>query len=104
MTLSEIQALVVSVDPNAGHYESAYRDVEAYTVWFEARTLDLMGDNQHVGGIRFQIDRYTKTEGDTIAEAFEQALEARDDVAFMHITSFETDTGYIHHIFDCEGV
>lgn len=103
MTLQEIQDLVVSCDPNAGHYESAYRDKVAYTVWFEKSTLDYMGDNAHMGGIQFQIDRFTKQEGDSIAAAIENTLESRDDVAYQHLTDYEIDTGYIHHIFDCEG-
>lgn len=104
MTLSEIQALVASVDPNAGHYESAYRDSDAYTVWQETGTLPYMGDNHHMGALRFQIDRFTKQDGDSVAAALEAALEARDDVAFQHITDHEPDTRYIHHIFDCEAI
>lgn len=104
MTLAEIQEFVVSVDPNAGHYESAYRDKKAYTVWFEKSTLNILGDNKHVGGLRFQIDRFTKTEADTIALAMENALENRDDISYEHLTDYEPDTGYIHHIFDCEGI
>lgn len=103
MTLNDIQDLVVSCDPNAGHYESAYRDKDAYTVWFEVDTLDYMGDGLHCGALRFQIDRFTMDENDTIAQAIFQALESRDDIAFQHLTSYEIDTGYIHHIFDCEG-
>ena len=104
MTLYEIQALVVAVDPEARHYESAHRHGEPYTVWKEGRTLGMTGDGRHVGGIRFQIHRFAKREGDAIAAALYSALEARDDVAFEYLTDFEPDTGYIHHIFDCEGV
>lgn len=104
MTLSDIKSFVVSCDSNAGHYESAYRDRDAYTVWFEKSTLPMMGDNKHIGGIKFQIDRFTKSESDSIAAAIETALENRDDIAYEHVTSYEMDTGYIHHIYDCEGV
>lgn len=104
MTLNEIQALVVSVDPNAGHYESAWRGSDAYTEWNEKRTLDFSGDNRHLGAVAFQIDRYTKAQDDAIALALEAALEARDDVAFEHLTDPEPETGYVHHIFDCEGI
>lgn len=103
MTKAEIQAFVVSIDPNAGHYESAFRGSDAYTEWREDGTLPFMGDNRHQGGIHFIIDRYTKDENDAIAAAFFSALEEKDDVAFEHITDEEPDTGYIHHIFDCEG-
>ena len=104
MTLDEIQAFMVSVDPTAGHYESAHRDGEAYTVWREKRALDFMGDGMHMGGIKFQIDRFAKLEGDFIAASLYAALEARDDIAFEYLTDYEPDTGYIHHIFDCEGI
>ena len=103
MTLSQIQAFVVSVDPNAGHYESAYRGSDAYTEWREIRTLPFMGDGEHVGILKFQIDRFTKQENDSIALAFEAALEQNDGIAYEHITDEEPDTHYIHHIFDCEG-
>ena len=104
MTLEAIQAFVVSIDPNADHYESAYREGEPYTVWREKRTLPFMGDGQHVGGIKFQIDRFTKTENDEIAASLYAALEANDAVAFEYLTVYEPDTGYIHHIYDCEGI
>ena len=104
MTLEEIQALVVSVDPNAGHYESAYQGSDAYTVWRETSTLSFMGDNRHLGALKFQIDRFTRQEGDLIAFDLEAALELRDDIAFVHITDHEPDTRYIHHIFDCEAI
>lgn len=103
MTLYEIQALMVSVDPEARHYDSAQRH-GPYTVWKEGPTLGMMGDGQHMGGIRFTVHRFTKREGDRIAAALYSALEARDDVAFAYQTDYEPETGYIHHIFDCEGI
>ena len=103
MTLSEIKALVIAVDPNAQHYDSAKKGA-AYTVWREVRPLGFMADNRHEGAIKFQIDRFTKTENDTIAASFFSALEGNDRVAFSYEIDYEPDTGYIHHIFDCEGV
>ena len=104
MTLDDIKALVVRVDPNAGHYESAYQGSPAYTVWFEVRALPDMGDSEHGGAVAFQIDRFTKAEGDAIAAALFAALEADDRVAFSYAVDYEPDTRYIHHIFDCQGV
>ena len=104
MTLDAIKALVVSVDPNAGHYDSAYAGSDAYTVWRERRLLDDMADDVHHGARSFAIDRFTKTEGDAIAAALEAALEASPSVCFAHLTDYESDTGYIHHIFDCEAI
>lgn len=104
MTLDDIRALVVAVDKNAGHYESAYQGGQAYTVWRERRTLPFMADDAHQGGLKFQIDRFTKVEDDGIAAALFEALEADPRVAFEHVTDYEPDTRYIHHIFDCEAV
>lgn len=104
MTLDEFKAIVIAVDPNAMHYDSAYQKGAAYTVWREGRTLDTMANGQHQGARKFYIDRYTKTENDAIAASFFVALEENDRIAFSHETDFEPDTRYIHHIFDCEGI
>ena len=105
MTLAEIQALVVSVDTNSGHYESAYAGSDAYTVWREFRRLpEHANDHFADEGWAFQIDRYTKTENDPIAAALFAALDADDRVAFAYQVDYEPNTGYIHHIFDCEGL
>ena len=104
MTLHEIQAFVVSIDPNARHYDSAHRHGEPYTVWKEGPTLGMTGDGRHMGGLRFRIHRFAKRESDAIAAALFAALEERDDIAFAYENDYEPDTGYIHHIFDCEGI
>lgn len=104
MTLDEIKAFVAAVDPNAGHYESAFQGSSSYTVWREHNTLGFMADDQHQGAIRFQIDRFTKDEDDEITQAFVAALEAAPDIAYRKETDYEPDTGYIHHIYDCEGL
>lgn len=102
MTLSEIKALVLAVDPNAQHYDSAKKG-PAYTVWRELRPLPFMADGRHQGGIGFQIDRFTKAEDDPIASALFAALDEDPRVAFEEVIDYESDTRYIHHIFDCEG-
>lgn len=104
MTLDEIRAVVIAVDPNAAHYESAYQGGAAYTVWRELRALPFLADGEHQGAISFQIDRYTKTENDAVAAAFFAALDANVRVAFEYTVDFEPETRYIHHIFDCEGI
>ena len=105
MTVEEIKAIVVAVDENAGHYESAYQGTEAYTVWQELRPLPIEGDDGHkVEAWAFQVDRFTKDEADAIAPAMRAALEAETRVAFAYEVDYERDTGYIHHIFDCEGI
>ena len=102
MTLSEIQALIVSVDPLCGHYESAREGAEAYTVWREVSRLHTMADDSHAEeGWAFQVDRFSKREGDAVAEALFTALDADERVAVSMLVDYEQDTGYIHHIFDC---
>lgn len=103
MTLAEIKALVVAVDPDAQHYDSAKKG-PAYTVWRENQLIGLMADNRHQGAVGFQIDRYTRAENDHIAAAFAAALEDDDRVAYQYLVDYEPDTRYIHHIFDCEAM
>lgn len=103
MTGSEIKTMLVAVDSTIQRYESSHAGSEAYTVWRELGPANIFADGQHQGVMRFQVDRFTKTEDDTVAAAIYTALEARDDVTFEYIVDYETDTGYIHHIFDCEG-
>lgn len=103
MTLEEIRELVVSVDPEAAHYESARCGSAAYTVWREIRLLDLMAEDVHQEGWSFQIDYYTKQENDPMAQAFRNTLDDDPRVAYAYLPDYEQDSGYIHHIFDCEG-
>lgn len=105
MTVEEIKAIVAALDADAGHYESAFRGGAAYTVWRELHPLPIMGDDRHAAEAwAFQIDRFTKSEGDATAMAIREALEANPRVAFHYDVDYEPDTGYIHHIFDCEGI
>ena len=103
MTISEIKALLVTVDPTIERYESSKRDTDAYTVWYETNPGRAHADDQKQDVIKFQVDRFTKTEDDETAAAIYNALDARDDIAFDYLVDYENDTGYIHHIFDCEG-
>lgn len=103
MTLSEIQALVVSGDAQARHYDTRAHG-QAYTVWREYRRLDTIADDLHEEGWAFQVDRFTKAESDAVAEALFAALDADPRVAVDYKVDYEPDTGYIHHIFDCEAI
>ena len=103
MTADEIKSLLVTVDPEVQRYEHDHEGADAYTVWSEFGRLNLYGDGEEEGSIRFQVDRFTKEEGDEIAAALLAALDGRDDIAVDYQVDYERDTGYIHHIFDCEG-
>ena len=102
MTCSEIKAWLITVDPTIERYESSHTGSDAYTVWRELGPAGIYADGETQGVTRFQVDRFTKTEDDATALAIWVALEGRDDIAFEYLIDFEPDTGYIHHIFDCE--
>ena len=103
MTLEEIREFVVSIDPNAQRYESSSREGD-YTVWGEYSLLPITANGRHVGGWRFQVDRFTRNEDDELTAAFLAALDASPRISFHYEVSYERDTRYIHHIFDCEAV
>ena len=103
MTRSEIKAFLLTSEPNIERYESSRTASESYTVWRELGPATIYADGRDAGVMRFQVDRFTKHESDEIANNLWIALEDRDDIAFEYIVDYERDTGYIHHIFDCEG-
>ena len=103
MIIDHIKSLLASADPAVSRYDSAEKG-EAYTTWRETGDLPDTAGNRHMGGVAFQVDRFTKIEDDATAEAIKQALENDDRIAYEHIVYYEPDTGYIHHVFDCEAV
>jgi hypothetical protein len=104
MTVAEIKALLVSVDPKVQRYDHDGAGVsDAYTVWYEITPLGHYGDGEEEGSLQFQVDRFTRDEDDAIAAQLKETLEAQDDIAVDYRVDYERDTGYIHHIFVCEG-
>ena len=104
MTAQEIKDLLVSVDPDVQRYDhDRAGGGDAYTVWRELRPVGCYGDGQEEGTIRFQVDRFTKDEDDAIAATLKETLEAQDDITVEYLVDYEKDTGYIHHIYVCEG-
>ena len=105
MTASEIKTLLLSVDPNVQRYEhDGAGTADAYTVWRELRPVGCYGDGKEEGTIRFQVDRFTKEEDETLAATLKTTLEAQDDIAVEYLVDYEQDTGYIHHIYVCEAI
>ena len=105
MTIQEIKTLLVAVDPDIQRYDHDLAGTgEAYTVWAEINPVGFYGDGQEQGSIRFQVDRFTKEEDEAMAESIRRALEDADYIAVDYRVDYEKDTGWIHHIFDCEGV
>lgn len=104
MTTERIKELLLSVDPETQRYDHDRKGADAYTVWQEYTPGNLYGDGINEGSIRFQVDRFTKEEDEGIALALKAMLEAQDNIAVDYRVDIEEDTGYIHHIYDCEGV
>lgn len=102
MTLDEIRVFLTAVDPGIKHYFSM-AEGDAYSYWEETRPLPFCADGGHTGGWRFYVHRFTRNETDTVAEALYAALDASDRIAVRRTVDYERDTGYIHHIFECEG-
>lgn len=104
MTVDDIKDFVVAIDPDADHYESEYREGASYTVWYEQGPIEEdSGDGEYLGGIKFTIARITREENDVIAAALYAALDASDTIAFQYKPDFDPESGYILHIFACEG-
>lgn len=105
MTIQEIKNLLTGVDPDAQRYEHDRAGTgDAYTVWAESTPVGFYGDGQEQGSIRFQVDRFTKEEDEAMAESIRRVLEDTDYITVDYRVDYEKDTGWIHHIFDCEGV
>lgn len=103
MILEAFQALLLSADPEATRYEGS-RDGN-YTVWRQYGSGPLSADNHRAEkAMKIQVDRFTKIEDDPIADAIMQTLDHQDHIAFDYLQDYEVDTGYIHHIWDCEVV
>lgn len=101
MTLDAFRSLILSVDPDATRYEGNRKG--NYTVWQEYGMNRLHGDSRTADrAFKVQVDRFTKAEDDPIVEALFQALDGQDGIAFEYLVDYEVDTGYIHHIYDCE--
>lgn len=103
MTLEEIKNLLVTVDPDIKHYFTMGTG-DAYTYWEETKRLPSMANGVHSEvGWRFYVHRFAKAQGDTMAASIFQALDDDVRVAVSWTVDYEPETGYIHHIFECEG-
>ncbi|MBQ8707759.1 MAG: hypothetical protein IJ523_06720 [Succinivibrionaceae bacterium] len=102
MTLGDIRTLLVSVDPGIRHYFSTETDRD-YTYWEELQRLPFVADGCHEEGWRFYVHRFTRDEFDPVARRLFETLDADPRTAVIHRVDAERETGYIHHIFECEG-
>ena len=102
MTIPEIRGTLALIDPHIRHHRSM-RETGDYTYWDETHVLPFTGDGRHQAGWAFVVHRYTKQENDEIAARLFAQLDADDRIAVSYSMDSEPETGYIHHIFDCEG-
>lgn len=102
MTVRDIQQMIVKADPEAKHYYTS-KDGSDFTVWQEYERLPFAANDMMDAGWKFQIDRYTKQEYDPIAEAIERVLN-ENLIAYSYQVEYDPGSGYIRHLFDCEGM
>lgn len=103
MTLGDIRALLVQADPGCRHYFSA-EEQEDYTYWQEGVRLPFTADDTHLEAWAFTVHRFTRSEYDPTVSRITGTLDACPEVAVRYQGGvFERETGYIHHIWDCEG-
>ena len=102
MTVQEIKTMVLSVDPKAKHYFSDKKG-DAFTVWGEYQRAGQGAEDRHDYGWKFEIDRYTRDEEDTVPDMIEQILIDHPGVSYTYQVYYDHTARYIVHVFDCEG-
>ena len=102
MTVQDIKTMVLSVDPKAKHYFSDKKG-DAFTVWGEYQRAGQGAEDRHDYGWKFEIDRYTRDEEDTVPDMIEQILIDHPGVAYTYQVYYDHTARYIVHVFDCEG-
>lgn len=105
MTPEDFLPIALRCDPQAWHYEARDKG-DAYTTWHEFTRIPLGGDNREaVEAWHFQVDHFTRTEFSPMAAQIYAVLDAEPTVTRpTHRIMYERETGYIHHIFQVEGV
>lgn len=101
MTLREFAAVLVAAYPKTYHYTAGNQGGN-YVVWRE-----YSGNRQKSGPLmrrRIQVDLFTRVEFDPALDTIREALDAAGVAAEAPKTTYEPDTGYIHHIILCEVV
>lgn len=105
MVFDEFIGIIQAIDPDAARYEMLGQKGDAYTVFAEYSSSPLYADGVPVlTSVSVQVDYFTRTENDPKARQFFEAFAMNDEITCAYKTDFESDTRYIHHIFDCEVV
>lgn len=104
MTLDQFKALLKTADPKLDKYQGG--GAQNYTVWHPYRRTGLSADGELVETVwRIQVDRFTMSDNDPVVDAIDTVLLGSDDICVAdYQIDYEQDTGYIHHIWDCEVV
>lgn len=103
MTIKELAQIIYEIDPHAARYEMIGQKGESYTVFAEYGTVTLMGDNSPAGiAYRVQVDYFTKIEGDPKATAYFKRFANHDEITMDYAVDFESESRYIHHIYDLQ--
>lgn len=100
MTLQQFSIILRTADAAATHYASD--SAGNYTVWAEYGDKALVSDDSRDEtdkAWKIQVDRYTKTPYDPVADLIRVALNGAD-IVYTYLCDYEQETGYIHHIFD----
>lgn len=101
MTLADIRTLLVRVDPAIRHYFSTETSKD-YTYWEETQRLPFLCDDRHQEAWSFYVHRFTRDEFDPVARRLFDTLDANPRTTVIHTVDHESDSGYIHHIYECE--
>lgn len=104
MTINDFVSIVKEIDPDVSRYQRLRKPSDkAYTVWSDYGTGTLYADGIPAGKTKkIQVDYFTFTPDDPVALRFFNAFSENDEIVCKHMTDFEEDSRYIHHIFDCE--
>lgn len=106
MTIEDFAIIVLTIDPDAARYQKLRKPTDkAYTVWSDYGTGTLYANGVPAGKTKkIQVDYYTLKEDDPVALQYYRAFSENEEITVNHLTDFEPETRYIHHIFDCEMV
>jgi hypothetical protein len=104
LTIEQFRDLLLTADANTSKFRSCANT--NYTVWAQYKKNSLEADGRQIEtGWMIQVDRFTKTENDLVAPLIDKALNDHDDIAILeYLIDFEKETGYFHHIWNCEVV
>ena len=102
MTLTDIRDLLVSVDPDIKHYFTD-STAPAFSYWEETARLGMITNDRHEDSWRFYVHRYTKAENDAVAAQLFDTLDQDPRITVRYTVDYDPDSGYTHHIYECEG-